>query len=277
MLSIQNQIENNSNWNIYLLRLWTTHFVPSTLTDGTTFCGIFIIWKTLSKFQQIFRCSSKALVLAAMKITSRTSATAPKTISSFLSCSAIEWSYIIIATKSLSRPSSNECNVPTPTLIILVFTNRILIAGLSMRYSKRKRLAFGSKGNCFPHNFSVSHTWPWLWSFRHKISEVHLDLEAYKTLDDSIVKLIELSDDERFAKARALVKRIRTRDLYKQTDVSATNCPFWSGSEASLWFQCIEPANESHKIVFIIPSPIDTMPKTILFHDDDGLLVTPAE
>lgn len=50
----------------------------------------------------------------------------------------------------------------------------------------------------------------------YNYEEAIWDPEIYKNLTDNVIYEIEVSDDPRLAKAQNLIKRIKTRDYYKQ-------------------------------------------------------------
>lgn len=53
-----------------------------------------------------------------------------------------------------------------------------------------------------------------------KLSEAHKNLDVYKYLDDTIVQQIELSENPLLNKAQEIIKKIKTRKLYKVVCVS---------------------------------------------------------
>lgn len=56
-----------------------------------------------------------------------------------------------------------------------------------------------------------------------KLSEAHLDINIYKHLDDTIMEMILLSDNSNLKIAQDLIKRIKTRKLYKIIAITDDN------------------------------------------------------
>lgn len=95
-----------------------------------------------------------------------------------------------------------------------------------------------------------------------RLSEAHNHIDIYKYLDDTILQQIEISDNPALAQAQSQIERIKTRKLYKVVFQSANPIPI--------------PCDNSDTFIRksrIIKSAEEAIPKSVLFHDEDGEIV----
>jgi hypothetical protein len=55
--------------------------------------------------------------------------------------------------------------------------------------------------------------------FRTKLSLAHQNPEVFLELDDTIIKLIQLTDEPKLAEARELIERVTKNQLYEQISI----------------------------------------------------------
>lgn len=98
-----------------------------------------------------------------------------------------------------------------------------------------------------------------------KLSEAHLDLNVYKYLDDTIVNYIEITDNLDCNEAKNIIKKLKERKLYKKLFQSSV----------SIDLDCLnnEFGNYFIEIHQKIPFACETMPKSLILHDDLGNIV----
>lgn len=142
------------------------------------------------------------------------------------------------------------------SIVIKIQMWQLLKKWLLMQLNRLKKLDFFSWGKLIV--FALFNPLSYVLNFicRVKLTDITTDLEVFKYVDDSILKLIETSTDGNLTEAKNIIERIKTRNWYKHKVLIGNE-------DESNGF-----AIEYHVRKQYIQAANKKMPNTIIFHGE---------